>query len=47
MGGEGPLEEEMATYSNILARNPTDRGAWRATIHRVANSRTRISDYTA
>ena len=24
--------------------NPTDRGAWRATVHRVAESRTRVSD---
>ena len=28
---EDPLEEEMATYSSILAwRIPMDRGAWRA-----------------
>ena len=24
--------------------NPTERGAWRATVHRVAQSRTRLSD---
>ena len=24
--------------------NPTDRGAWRATIHGVANSQTQLSD---
>ena len=30
----GPLEEGMATHSNILAwRIPMDRGAWRATVH--------------
>ena len=29
MGWEDPLEEGMATYSNILAwRIPMDRGAW-------------------
>ena len=28
LGWEDPLEEEMATHSNILA--------WRATVHRVA-----------
>ena len=29
MGGEDPLEKEMATYSNILAwKNPMNRGAW-------------------
>ena len=40
---EDPLEEEMATHSSILAReNPMDRGAWQATIHRVAKSWTRL-----
>ena len=24
--------------------NPVDRGAWRATVHRVTKSRTRLSD---
>ena len=39
LGREDPLEEEMATLSSILAwRNPVDRGAWRATVHRVAKS---------
>ena len=33
----------MATYSSVLAwRIPMDRGAWRATVHRVAQSRTRL-----
>ena len=31
---EDPLEEGMATQSNILA----DRGVWQATVHRVAKS---------
>ena len=26
--------------------NPMDRGAWRATVHRVSKSRTRLSDFT-
>jgi len=26
--------------------NPMDRGAWRATVHRVAKSQTRPSDFT-
>ena len=40
-----PLEEGMATYSNILAwRIPMDRGAWRATVYRVAKSQTHLSD---
>ena len=34
----------MATYSSILAwRIPMDRGAWRATVHGVAKSQTRLS----
>ena len=38
---EDPLEEGMATHSNILAwRNPMDRGAWQATVHEVAKNRT-------
>ena len=33
LGGEDPLEEDMATHSSILAwRIPMDRGAWRATV---------------
>ena len=41
LGWEGPLKEEMATHSSILAyRIPMDRGAWRATVHEVAKSQT-------
>ena len=37
LGQEDPLEKGMATHSSILAwRIPMDRGAWWATIHRVA-----------
>ena len=37
MGWDNPLEDGMATHSSILAwRIPMDRGAWWATIHRVA-----------
>ena len=44
LGWEDPLEESMATHSSVLAwRIPMDRGAWRATVHRVAKSRTRMS----
>ena len=33
------LEEEMATYSSILAwKNPMDRGAWRATVHEITKT---------
>ena len=34
----------MATHSSILAwRIPMDRGAWRAIVHRVAQSRTQLN----
>ena len=45
LGREDPLEKGMATHSSVLAwRIPTDRGAWRATVHGVANSQTQLSD---
>ena len=38
-GREDPLEEETATHSTVLAwRIPMDRGAWRAAVHRAAES---------
>ena len=41
VGQEDPLEEGMVTHSSILAwRIPMNRGAWRATVHRVAESQT-------
>ena len=44
LGLEDPLEEGMATHSTILAwRIPMGRGAWRATVHRVAKSQTQLS----
>ena len=47
LGWEDPLEKEMATHSSILAwRIPLEGGAWWATIHGVAKSRTRLSDFT-
>ena len=43
LGGEDPLEEDMAIHSSILAwRIPIDRGAWQATVHEVAQSRTQL-----
>ena len=36
LGKEDPLEEEMATHSNILARKIMDRECWWATFHGVA-----------
>ena len=45
LGQEDPLEEDMATHSSILAwRIPMDREAWRATVHGIAKSRTRLRD---
>ena len=51
--GKIPLENEMTTHSSILGLprwhqwglgNPTDRGAWWATIQGVAKSQTRLSN---
>ena len=43
LGREDPLEEGMATHSSILAwRTCKDRGAWRATVHGVSESWTRL-----
>ena len=44
LGWEDPLEEGMATHSTILASVPLDSGAWRATVHGVAKSQTRLND---
>ena len=40
LGRGDPLEDGMATHSSVLAmENPVNRGAWRATVQRVAKSR--------
>ena len=46
LGWEDPLEEGMASHSSILPwRIPMGRGgAWWATVHGVAKSRTGLSD---
>ena len=45
LGWEGPLEEEMATHSSILAwKILMDRGAWQATVHGIINSPTLLRD---
>ena len=41
LGWEDPLEEGMATHSNIFAM---DRGAWWDTVHRVTKSQTGLGD---
>ena len=44
---EDPLEEEMATHSQYsYLEKSTDRGAWRATVNRVAKDQTRQRDCT-
>ena len=43
LGQGDPLEEGVAAHSSILAwRISMDRGAWRAIVHRVAKSQTRL-----
>ena len=44
LGWEGPLDKGMATHSHgeRNLKNPMDRGAWQATVHRVAKSQTRL-----
>ena len=47
LGWEDPLEKENSNplqYSCL--ENPMDRGAWWALVHGVAESRTRLSDFT-
>ena len=47
LGWEDPLKEGMATHFSFLAwRIPMDRGAWWVTVHRVAKSWTRLSNFT-
>ena len=44
---EDPLEKEVATHSSTLAwKIPWNGGAWWATVHGVAKSQTRLSDFT-
>ena len=46
LGQADPLEEEIATHSSVLAwGSPMDRGAWRATVCRVAEIQTWLSDW--
>ena len=44
LGCEDPLEEGMATHSNVLVwRIAMDRGAWPAAVHGVTKRQTRLS----
>ena len=42
LGEKDPLEEGMATYSSIHAWRTMGRGAWWATVYKIAASRTRL-----
>ena len=42
--GRSPGEGNGNPLQYSCLENPTDRGAWRATVHRVAKSWTRLSD---
>ena len=42
---DDPLEKGMVTHCSILSwRIPMNRGAWRAIVHGVAKSQTRLSN---
>ena len=44
LGWEDSLEEVLATHSSTLAwKIPMDRGAWRAAVHGVTKSQTRLN----
>ena len=48
LGGEDPLEKEMAMHSRILPWDipPTeDKGAWRATVHGIAKSQIQLNPH--
>ena len=49
LGWEDPLEKGMATHSIQYSglENHMDRGAWWATVHGVAKSWTRLSNFTS
>ena len=46
LGGEDPLEKEMATHSSILAWEIPWTEEPRATVHGIAKSRTRQNTHT-
>ena len=48
LGREDPLEEGIVTHCTILTwRILTDTGAWRATVHWVTQSQTRLKQLSA
>ena len=45
--GRSPGEGNGNPLQHSCLENPMDRGAWWATVHGVAKSRTRLSDFTS
>ena len=45
--GRSPGEGNGNPLQNSCLDNPMDRGAWRATVHGVTKSRTRLSEFTS
>ena len=43
--GRGTRDQIANIYWIICLENPMDRGAWKAAVHGVAKSRTRLSDF--
>ena len=46
VSGRSPGEGNVSPLQYSCLENPMDRGAWWATVHGVAKSRTRLSDFT-
>ena len=44
--GRSPGEGNGNPLQHSCLENPMDRGAWQATVHGVAKSPTRLSDFT-
>ena len=44
--GRSPGKGHGNPLQNSFLENPMDRGAWQATVHKVAKSRTRLCDFT-
>ena len=45
--GRSPGEGNGNPFQDYCLENPMDRGSWWATVHGVAKSRTRLSDFTS